>query len=53
MASIGTGKIAPGTPHIQNQNTRAKMMSAGFSVKRLTSSVGVGTPSVLVSNFAQ
>jgi hypothetical protein len=34
MASIGAAKIAPGTPHIQNQNTSAKMISTGFSVKR-------------------
>ena len=26
--------MAPGTPHIQNQNTSAKMTSTGFNVKR-------------------
>jgi hypothetical protein len=30
MASIGTAKIAPGTPHIQNQNTSDKMTSTGL-----------------------
>ena len=29
--------MAPGTPHIQNQNTSAKMTSTGFNVKRRAS----------------
>jgi hypothetical protein len=28
MASIGTAKIAPGTPHIQNQNTSDRITGA-------------------------
>jgi hypothetical protein len=38
---MGTAKIAPGTPHIQNQNTSDKMTSTGFSVKCRASSMGV------------
>ncbi len=30
MANIGTAKIAPGTPHIQNQNTSDKMTNTGI-----------------------
>src|SRR5437016_13581343 len=40
MASIGTARIAPGTPHIQNQNTSARMTSTGLSVKRRARSMG-------------
>ena len=41
MASIGTAKIAPSTPHIQNQNTSDRMINTGFSVKRRASYMGV------------
>src|SRR4029450_2495414 len=41
IASIGTAKIAPSMPHIQNQNTSDRMINTGFSVKRRASSMGV------------
>jgi Transposase DDE domain len=41
MASIGTARIAPGKPHIQNQNTSVKMIRTGFNVKRRATSIGV------------
>jgi hypothetical protein len=40
IARDGTARIAPGTPHIQNQNTSDKMTSTGLSVKRRASSKG-------------
>jgi len=40
-ASIGTERIAPGTPHNQNQNTSEIMTRIGLSVNRLASSIGV------------
>ena len=33
VASIGTERIAPGTPHSQNQNTKEKTTRTGLSVK--------------------
>ena len=41
IASIGTARIAPGTPHIQYQKMSDKMMSTGLRVKRRASSMGV------------
>jgi hypothetical protein len=46
IASNGTAKIAPGTPHIQNQNTSDKMTRTGFSVKRRASNMGVAASPV-------
>jgi hypothetical protein len=43
IANMGTAKIAPGTPHIQNQNTSDRMINTGFSVKRRASNMGVPT----------
>src|SRR4029079_18423375 len=40
-ASIGTDRIAPGAPHIQNQNTRDTITKTGLRVKRLARSMGV------------
>jgi hypothetical protein len=39
IASNGTAKIAPGTPHIQNQNTSDKMTRIGFTLKEVDSEV--------------
>jgi hypothetical protein len=41
MASIGTESIAPGTPHIQNQNMSEMITRTGFNVNRLARSIGV------------
>jgi hypothetical protein len=41
IASIGVERIAPGTPHIQYQNTRDRTTSTGLIVKRRASSIGV------------
>ena len=35
MASIGTAKLAPGTAHIQNQNTSDRMTSTAFNSFRM------------------
>src|SRR6478609_7464635 len=40
IASIGTERIAPGTPHNQNQNTSELMTRTGLSVNRLATSIG-------------
>ena len=41
IASIGTARIAPGTPHIQYQKIKATMTRRGLSVKRRANSIGV------------
>ena len=41
VARIGAERIAPGTPHSQNQNTKDKITRTGLSVKRLARSIGV------------
>jgi hypothetical protein len=41
IASIGTARIAPGTPHIQYQKMSAMMTRTGFRVKRRANSMGV------------
>jgi hypothetical protein len=40
-ASIGTERIAPGMPHIQNQKTSEMMTRTGLRVNRLARSIGV------------
>ena len=35
VARIGAERIAPGTPHSQNQNTKEKTTRTGLSVNRL------------------
>ena len=39
--SIGTAKIAPGTPHIQYQKIRDRITATGLMVNRFASSSGV------------
>src|SRR5579863_1431319 len=41
VASIGTDRIAPGIPHIQNQKTSEMMTRTGLRVNRLARSIGV------------
>jgi len=41
IASIGTERIAPGAPHIQNQKTSEMMTRTGLSMNRLARSIGV------------
>src|SRR6478736_9878614 len=41
IASIGVARIAPGTPHIQCQNTSEMMTSTGLIVNRRARSIGV------------
>ena len=41
VARIGAERIAPGTPHSQNQNTKEKTTRTGLSVNRLARSIGV------------
>src|SRR4029079_15171463 len=41
IASMGTERIAPGIPHIQNQKTSEMMTRTGLRVKRLARSIGV------------
>src|SRR6202040_1109218 len=41
IASMGTARIAPRMPHIQYQNTSARITSTGLIVNRLASSIGV------------
>jgi hypothetical protein len=41
VASMGTDRIAPGIPHIQNQKTSEMTTRTGFRVKRLARSIGV------------
>src|SRR6478735_5978638 len=41
IASIGTERIAPGAPHIQNQKTSEMMTRTGLRVNRLARSIGV------------
>jgi hypothetical protein len=41
IANIGTERIAPGMPHIQNQKSRDEITRTGLSVNRLASSIGV------------
>jgi hypothetical protein len=41
IASIGTERITPGIPHIQNQKTSEMMTRTGLRVKRLARSIGV------------
>ena len=41
IASIGVERIAPGTPHIQYQNTSETMTSTGLMVNRRASNIGV------------
>ena len=41
VARIGAERIAPGTPHSQNQNTNEKTTRTGLSVNRLARSIGV------------
>jgi hypothetical protein len=48
MANIGTERIAPGIPHIQNQNTSEKITRTGLRVNRLARSMGVAvSPSTI------
>ena len=47
VARIGAERIAPGTPHSQNQNTKEKITRTGLSVNRLARSIGVAvSPSI-------
>jgi ElaB/YqjD/DUF883 family membrane-anchored ribosome-binding protein len=41
VATIGTKRIAPGMPHIQNQKTSEIMTMTGLRVNRLATSIGV------------
>jgi hypothetical protein len=41
IASMGTERIAPGTPHIQNQKASEMMRTTGLSVNRRARSIGV------------
>src|SRR5215467_11051848 len=41
IASMGTAKIAPGTPHIQYQKIKDRITATGFIVNRFASSSGV------------
>ena len=41
VASMGTDRIAPGIPHIQNQKTSEMMTRTGLRVNRLARSIGV------------
>src|SRR5476651_116045 len=41
IASMGTARIAPEIPHIQNQKTSAIMTRTGLRVNRLATSIGV------------
>src|SRR5580704_14289536 len=41
IASMGTERIAPGIPHIQNQKTSEMMTRTGLRVNRLARSIGV------------
>ena len=56
-ASTGVDRIAPQTPHIQYQKMTPSMTSAGFTVNRAASSVGVTvspyiqTPAVFARGF--
>jgi hypothetical protein len=42
VAIIGTASTAPVTPNSQSQKNSAMITSAGFSVNRRASSIGVG-----------
>jgi hypothetical protein len=47
IASIGTDRIAPGIPHIQNQKTSETITRTGLSVNRRARSIGVAaSPSI-------
>jgi hypothetical protein len=47
IANIGTARIAPGTPHIQNQKTSKRTTRKGLRVDRLARSIGVtDSPSI-------
>ena len=47
VARIGAERIAPGTPHSQNQNTKEKTTRTGLRVNRLARSIGVAvSPSI-------
>ena len=47
VARIGAERIAPGTPHSQNQNTKEKITNTGLRVNRLARSIGVAvSPSI-------
>jgi hypothetical protein len=41
IASMGTDRIAPEIPHIQNQKTSERTTRTGFRVNRLARSIGV------------
>jgi hypothetical protein len=41
IANMGTERIAPGIPHIQNQKTSDVMTRTGLRVNRLARSIGV------------
>jgi hypothetical protein len=41
VASMGTDRIAPGIPHIQNQKTSEIMTRTGLRVNHLARSIGV------------
>ena len=41
IASMGTDRIAPGIPHIQNQKTSEMMTRTGLRVNRLAKIIGV------------
>jgi hypothetical protein len=47
IASVGTERIIPGIPHIQNQKTSEMMTRTGLSVTRQARSIGVAvSPSI-------
>jgi hypothetical protein len=41
IANMGIERIAPGTPHIQNQKTSEMITRTGLRVNRLARSIGV------------
>ena len=41
IASIGTERIAPGAPHIQNQKTSEMMTRTGLRMNRRARSIGI------------
>ena len=41
VAKIGAERIAPGTPHSQNQNTKEKTTKTGLRVNRFARRIGV------------
>src|SRR6185437_8357146 len=53
IASMGTERIAPGIPHIQNQKTSEMMTRTGLRVKRLARSIGVRVSPSIKCNCIQ